>query len=155
MLASRTRVDLQSSQLLLHAAKALLFPWPDLMLTGQCKRPPVLTNDRTLSCTRAVGHSDDNDADVYARNSKGGGNVQLDPPATKQDMWKDIDGVHHGPVARVYGTVSVKSSSVALITMGAAVRVDIVGEWSLRHPRRPQQLFPLLRPPVLYRRACS
>ncbi|KAL1441031.1 hypothetical protein MTO96_008951 [Rhipicephalus appendiculatus] len=40
-----------------------------------------------------VGHSDDNDAEMYARNSESCANVQLDPPTVEQDMWKDLRGV--------------------------------------------------------------
>ncbi|KAL3216547.1 hypothetical protein MRX96_032878 [Rhipicephalus microplus] len=49
-----------------------------------------------------VGNSDDNDAEVYARNSESCGNEELDLPTFEQGMWKDLNGVHHGPVATVY-----------------------------------------------------
>ncbi|KAL1441033.1 hypothetical protein MTO96_008953 [Rhipicephalus appendiculatus] len=97
----------------------------------------------------------DNDADTYARKSESCGNVQLDPPTVEQDMWKDLHGVHHGPVATAYGTVSIMSSSTALVTLDGAVRVDIFGKGRLRLPRRPQQLTPPLPLRLLYGKARS
>ncbi|KAL3223970.1 hypothetical protein MRX96_027040 [Rhipicephalus microplus] len=70
----------------------------------------------------------DNDAELYARNSVGCGNVQLHPAAVEQDKWKYLHAVHRSFVATAYGKGSVMRSSTAIMAVDGAPPVVVVEE---------------------------
>ncbi|KAL3216543.1 hypothetical protein MRX96_032874 [Rhipicephalus microplus] len=75
-----------------------------------------------------VGHSNDNDAHLRVNNSENCGKQELDPSAVEHDAWDGLNGDHHAPMARTYGTVSVMRSPTALTVVDGGPRADIVGK---------------------------